>query len=79
MSRDNMEGTETENYVFAGICVPLGIFYLIMSIMNLLGEFLGSPGRRFIFEMDEVSKIFSEIRRIFCRKSRYKKFCFPNI
>ena len=60
VSRDNMEGTETENYVFVGICVPLGIFYLIMSIMNLLGEFLGSPGRRFIFEMDEVIKIFRE-------------------
>lgn len=53
-----MEGTETENYVFAGICVPLGFFYLAFSIMNLLGEFLGSPGRRFIFEMDEVIKIF---------------------
>ena len=53
-----MEGSQTENYVFAGICVPLGIFYLIFSIMNLLGEFLGSPGRRFIFEMDEVIKKF---------------------
>ena len=44
----------TENYVFAGLCVPLGVFYLIMALMNLLGERLGSPGRRFIFEMDEV-------------------------
>ena len=62
---NNMEGTETENYVFAGICVPLGIFYLIFSIMNLLGEFLGSPGRRFIYEMDEVIKIFLENPEIF--------------
>ena len=44
----------TENYVFAGICVPLGVFYFIMAMMNLLGERLGSPGRRFIFEMDAV-------------------------
>ena len=44
----------TENYVFAGLCVPLGVFYFIMALMNLLGERLGSPGRRFIFEMDEV-------------------------
>lgn len=44
----------TENYVFAGISVLLGIFYLIMALMNALGEFLGSPGQRFIFEMDDV-------------------------
>ena len=44
----------TEHYVFAGLCVPLGLFFLLMSLMNLLGEHLGSPGRRFIFEMDEV-------------------------
>ena len=49
-----MDGTATENYVFAGISVILGIFYLIMALMNALGEFLGSPGRRFIFEMDDV-------------------------
>ena len=44
----------TEHYVFAGLSTPLGIFYLLMALMNLLGERLGSPGRRFIFEMDEV-------------------------
>ena len=60
-----MEGTETENSVFATICVPLGLFYLIFSIMNLLGEFLGSPGRRFIFEMDEVIKIFFRDLKIY--------------
>ena len=49
-----MAPSMTENYVFAGLCVPLGVFYLIMALMNLLGERLGSPGRRFIFEMDEV-------------------------
>lgn len=50
----DMEGSVTENYVFAGISVLLGIFYLIMALMNALGEFLGSPGQRFIFEMDDV-------------------------
>ena len=50
----NMLASLTENYVFAGICVPLGLFFLLMALMNLLGECLGSPGRRFIFEMDEV-------------------------
>ena len=50
----NMLASLTENYVFAGLCVPLGLFFLLMALMNLLGECLGSPGRRFIFEMDEV-------------------------
>ena len=39
-------------FLLAFVC-PWGS-YLIMALMNLLGERLGSPGRRFIFEMDEV-------------------------
>ena len=57
-------GSVTELYVSAGLCLPLGLLFLVMAIMNLVGEHLGSPGRRFIFEMDEVGRsdtsIFSE-------------------
>ena len=49
-----MEGSQTENYVFAGISVLLVVVYVFMTLMNAFGECLGSPGRRFIFEMDEV-------------------------
>ena len=52
--QSEMAGSTTENYVFAGIATVLAIVYLLLAVMNLFGEHLGSKGRRFIFEMDEV-------------------------
>ena len=66
-------GSVTELYVSAGLCLPLGLLFLVMALMNLLGEHLGSPGRRFIFEMDEVGRrdnnVFREkFKQIFFKK-----------
>merc|ERR1719397_1211617 len=47
-------GTGNENLAFAGVALVLALLYFVMTIMNLFGEKLGSPGRKFIFEMDKV-------------------------
>ena len=49
-----MEGSTTENYVFAGISLLIAVFYLVFSFNNMFGHLLGSFGRKFIFEMDDV-------------------------
>jgi hypothetical protein len=44
----------TELYLSAGLALPLALFYTMFAVVNLFGEFLGTHGRMFLFEMDEV-------------------------
>ena len=48
------EGSDVEFYISAGVSVPFGIFFCVFTILNLFGKHLGSFGRMFLFEMDEV-------------------------
>ena len=68
-------GSVTELYVSAGLCLPLGLLFLVMALMNLLGEHLGSPGRRFIFEMDEVGRRDNDIFSEEFILKHFKKYC----
>ena len=51
---DYNEGGLAEFYISSAVVTLLALFYLLFAGFNLFGIWMGSFGRKFIFEMDDV-------------------------
>ena len=53
-------GGDAELYISATLALLLGLMFTALGIVNLFGNLLGPKGKIFIFEMDQVTKLFVE-------------------
>ena len=53
-------GGDAELYISATLALLLGLMFTALGIANLFGNLLGPKGKIFIFEMDQVTKLFVE-------------------
>ena len=54
-------GGDAELYISASLLtLLLGLMFTALGIVNLFGNLLGPKGKIFIFEMDQVTKLFVE-------------------
>ena len=53
-------GGDAELYISATLALLLGLMFTALGVANLFGQLLGPKGKIFIFEMDQVTKLFVE-------------------
>ena len=53
-------GGDAELYISATLALLIGLMFTALGIVNLFGNLLGPKGKIFIFEMDQVTKLFVE-------------------